>query len=119
MLLLINKNNMNDDSVDDIMSLLGIYTKYFNKKNNTSGNLFKNIDTENKHSINDRILELLEHIKYYKQNKDTDNASITDKNKKYYLAIGDKKLYSNSLISLMIKLRKYEWNKIIWDLNST
>lgn len=108
-----------EEKIYSIMGLLSVYTHYYNKKTNIAGNLFTDINLKNKHSINDRMLELFEHIRFYKKNKNTDDIKINYDKGKYCLTFEEKKMFSNSLITLLIELSRNDWNNIKWNINDT
>ena len=99
-----------------IIGLLDIYIIYYNNKHNTSGNLFKNIDPKNKHSTNERIMELIEHISIYKSSKDCDITDYITNDSNYYVELKNVKYYCKLLVPLILYLSSNDWTNCEWNL---
>ena len=110
-----------EKEMNNIMGLLSIYVIYYNKQNNTKGHLFTNINPFNKHSTNDRLMELVTHIKLYKSQPGAKIIKKDDEGKcKYMLVIKDKQpIYCTLLIPLLLYLSGKEWRKFEWNIYAT
>lgn len=129
-------NNKYTDIFDDeqsipIVELMNVYNIYYNKKNNTKGNMFSDANPFNKHSINNKMSQMYDDIKYYKTvSVDNGNCIETSKCKDDFknnnniqsLTIdnqGSNEIYySTNVISLLLKLIEHNWVTLKWDINN-
>ena len=114
-----NEYTLADEEVEmkNLMNLMSIYTIYYNTQNNTQGHLFTNINPYNKHSTNDKLMELITHIRLYKSQPD---VKLDIKEGKYKLEIEkEDSIYCQLLIPLLLILSKRNWMKLKWNIIST
>lgn len=101
---------------DTLTNLLDVYTTYYNKNNNSNGNLFDNADLDNKHNMNTRMIELTTLIKEYKKSTETDITTFQENNSRFKLTFSDKIYYGKLLLSLLLFLSNEKWRDTKWTI---